>query len=224
MNFNNEPRDSDDLDLVVVYTTTDQVTAALAGSCLEGEQIPFMVRHEGLQSTLGIPSFGSFNPAIVPLELLVPAKYAEEAIKVLQVWEQSREPEPGAAADENKTPPMRVKKIVFAICMMMVGFNIAAGAFYPGSLLIVVPVTGLLLLSLPGYLYWNHLHRLGYEWPTISDAHRIRWCCAKHAYELPPASEVETLPGIERNSESIIQFLINIDEYKRGARKKDSGE
>ena len=75
----------------------------------------------------------------------------------------------------------------------------------------------LLVVSLFGFSYKLHLHRLGYEWPTLMDANwillRLGW---RKAYRLPPAADVETLPEIgSGDPDSIIAFVKRLERHRR---------
>lgn len=210
----NQFQDSDDLNLVTVFSTADSSMASLAASCLEAEEIPCMIRNQDMQNMLGLGTIGGFNALLGPIELLVPDNYVAQATTILKSWQL---PDSPRRADRPKTLIETIAKFFF---ILMLFVNVTTAVYVPSLLLIIIPITGFLLLCIPSYMYLQHMHRIGYEWPMLGDAIAILWSCRGRAYDLPPAAEVETVPGFRRDSESIIEFLNKLKVYKRDAARQ----
>lgn len=65
------------------------------------------------------------------------------------------------------------------------------------------------------YAYLLRLRRLGYEWPALVDANDVYWNCFPYARILPPAADVEMIPGGERTPRHLVQFTKALKEYRR---------
>lgn len=209
-----EADETADLKLVTVFSTADSSMASLAATCLESEDIPCMIRNQDMQNMLGLGTIGGMNALLGPIELLVPGEYAGSAVEVLKGWQL---PDSPRRADRPRTLTEKVAKFFF---ILMLSVNVTTAVYVPSLLLVLIPITGFLLLCIPGYMYLQHLRQIGYEWPTLGDAIAILWRCRGRAYDLPQASEVETLPGFRRDSESIVEFLNSLKNYKRDAVKR----
>ena len=74
-----------EVELVPVFSTPDQGRVALAKSLLEGEQIDYMVRGEGVQDLLAWGrALTGFNPVVGPVDFLVRAEDAARARELLR--------------------------------------------------------------------------------------------------------------------------------------------
>jgi len=63
---------SDDLDLVTIFESGNAALLAIAKSILDGAEIPYMVKGEGLQNLFGMGQIGSgFNLITGPAEIQV---------------------------------------------------------------------------------------------------------------------------------------------------------
>jgi len=78
------PVGTPDAELVSVLATGDAAILAVAGSLLEGENIDYFVRGDGLQDLFGIGRVTGFNFAMGPAEIWVRMDDAERAREVLQ--------------------------------------------------------------------------------------------------------------------------------------------
>ncbi len=75
-------------ELVLVYTANSYSDYLLAVSLLEEENIPFLVKNEGVQSLFGLGVVGTgFNPVTGPIELHVQGEDAERAVEILSSHE-----------------------------------------------------------------------------------------------------------------------------------------
>ena len=74
-------------ELVLVYTANSYSDYLLAVSLLEEENIPFLVKNEGVQSLFGAGIVGAgFNPITGPIELHVQSADAERAVEILATF------------------------------------------------------------------------------------------------------------------------------------------
>lgn len=72
-------------DLVTVYVSGDVYMVGLVKSMLEGEEIPYLVKNENLQSLFGYGVIGAgYNPILGPPEVQVPKELEELALEVLK--------------------------------------------------------------------------------------------------------------------------------------------
>lgn len=74
---------SNDVQTVVVFQTSDAGVAAVAKTLLESEQIDYFVRGEGLLNVFGWVSGGGPNYVVGPAEFLVRERDAARAIELL---------------------------------------------------------------------------------------------------------------------------------------------
>jgi hypothetical protein len=77
------PEPTPDVELVPVLVTGDAGLIALAKSLLDGEEIDYFVRGEGLQDLFGLGRITSFSFAMGPAEFWVRADDAERARDLL---------------------------------------------------------------------------------------------------------------------------------------------
>ena len=77
------PEPTPDVELVSVLATGDPGVIALARSLLEGEEIDYFVRGEGLQDLFGLGRITGFSFAMGPAQFLVRADDAERARALL---------------------------------------------------------------------------------------------------------------------------------------------
>ena len=73
-----------DVELVSVLTTSDPALIAVAQSLLDGEQIDYFVRGDGLQDLFGAGRIAGFNFALGAAQFVVRAEDAERARELLQ--------------------------------------------------------------------------------------------------------------------------------------------
>ena len=73
-----------DSKLVCVLATGDQAQIAVAKSLLDGADIPYMVKNEGVQDLLGFGRLGTgYNPLTGPIEIWVDERDAFQAKEIL---------------------------------------------------------------------------------------------------------------------------------------------
>lgn len=75
--------DCRDLDLRTVLQTSDLGVIALAEGILEGEQIPYLARGEGLQDLFGLGRLVPVNPISGPVSIQVAAENEVRAGELL---------------------------------------------------------------------------------------------------------------------------------------------
>lgn len=68
--------------------------------------------------------------------------------------------------------------------------------------------------ALSGLFLMRYLHQQGYTWATLEVAAAVIRKVGRKAYAIPPADEVETLPGFKRNAECLIAIAKLVDKYK----------
>src|SRR5262245_48695545 len=73
-----------DLDMVSVLQTADESLVVFVKSLLDGENIKYVVKGEGIQDLLGLGRFGGFNYVVGPTEILVERDDADRARALLQ--------------------------------------------------------------------------------------------------------------------------------------------
>jgi len=78
------PEPTPDAELVCVLATGDAGLIAVAKSLLEGEEIDYLVRGEGLQDLFGLGRITGFSFAMGPAEFWVRADDAERARALLK--------------------------------------------------------------------------------------------------------------------------------------------
>lgn len=78
------PEPTPDAELVRVFTTGDMGLIAIAKSLLEGEQIDYFVRGEGLQDLFGLGRATGYSFAMGPAEFWVRAEDADNVRALLQ--------------------------------------------------------------------------------------------------------------------------------------------
>lgn len=84
----------------------------------------------------------------------------------------------------------------------------APGVFLCGvsGVMLLMPLLAALALRWMGARLREDLHRKDYKWVTTRDAawifFRLRW----RAYDLPPAHDLETVPGFGPNADSLVAF------------------
>jgi Putative prokaryotic signal transducing protein len=77
------PEPTPDVELIQVLATGDAGLIAVATSLLEGEEIDYFVRGDGLQDLFGIGRVTGFNFAMGPAQFWVRAEDAERARNLL---------------------------------------------------------------------------------------------------------------------------------------------
>lgn len=75
--------DFENVKLITVLKTGNQVKIAVAQSILNSAEIINCVKNETLQNLFGLGAIGGFNPAIGPMELQVESDRFEEAKELL---------------------------------------------------------------------------------------------------------------------------------------------
>jgi putative signal transducing protein len=93
------PDPTPDVAVVSVFATGDAGVIALARSLLEGEEIEYFVRGDGLQDLFGLGRLTGFSYAVGPAEFWVRADDAERARELLEdltVPAEERDPSPDA--------------------------------------------------------------------------------------------------------------------------------
>ena len=78
------PEPTPDVQLVPVLTTGDAGLIAVAKSLLEGEEIDYLIRGDGLQDLFGLGRMTGYNFAMGPAEILVREDDADRAHELLQ--------------------------------------------------------------------------------------------------------------------------------------------
>jgi putative signal transducing protein len=78
------PEPTPDVQLVPVLTTGDAGLIAVAKSLLEGEEIDYLIRGDGLQDLFGLGRMTGYNFAMGPAEILVREDDADRARELLQ--------------------------------------------------------------------------------------------------------------------------------------------
>jgi hypothetical protein len=78
------PEPTPDVELVSVLSTGDAGVIALAKSLLEGEEIDYFVRGDGLQDLFGLGRATSFSYAMGPAQFLVRADDADRVRELLK--------------------------------------------------------------------------------------------------------------------------------------------
>ena len=78
------PEPEPDAELVPVLATGDPGLIAVAKSLLDGEEIDYLIRGEGLQDLFGLGRATSYNFAMGPAEFWVRADDAERARELLE--------------------------------------------------------------------------------------------------------------------------------------------
>ena len=77
------PDPTPDVELVSIFATGDPGVIAVAKSLLEGEEIDYLIRGEGLQDLFGAGRMGGFSYAMGPAEFWVRADDADRARELL---------------------------------------------------------------------------------------------------------------------------------------------
>ena len=77
------PEPTPDVEFVSILATGDPGVIAFAKSLLEGEQIDYFVRGDGLQDLFGLGRMTGFNFAMGPAEFLVRSDDADRARELL---------------------------------------------------------------------------------------------------------------------------------------------
>ncbi|MEN6625267.1 MAG: DUF2007 domain-containing protein [Candidatus Sumerlaeia bacterium] len=209
-------------DLVVVYQSSDIVSASVSVSCLEQAGIPYMTRNRDCENLIGAGTFGTgFNVAAGPFELLVRADRAGEAREALDELL-------AADAEKLRTRPYEEfrevttpRQIVNVLVWFMIIAVVTGSLGYIGNIALAAALflLGMMTLTI-GYGYWRRMRTLGYEWAEIGDANWILLRCRGRALRLPPAADVETIPGGTQDSEGVIDFLNALAIYKRRRREE----
>ena len=78
------PEPTPDVELVRVLTTSDAGLIAVAKSLLEGEEIDYFVRGDGLQDLFGLGRIAGFSFGMGPAEVWVREDDADRARELLQ--------------------------------------------------------------------------------------------------------------------------------------------
>ena len=78
------PEPTPDVQLVSVLATGDASVIAVAKSVLDGEEIDYFVRGDGLQDLFGVGRVTGFNFAVGPAEFWVRADDADRARRLLE--------------------------------------------------------------------------------------------------------------------------------------------
>jgi putative signal transducing protein len=78
------PEPTPDVKLVCVLTTGEAGLIAVAKSLLEGEEIDYLIRGDGLQDLFGMGRITGFNYAMGPAEFLVREDDADRARELLE--------------------------------------------------------------------------------------------------------------------------------------------
>jgi hypothetical protein len=78
------PEPTPDAELVAVFATGNPALIALAHSLLEGEQIDYFERGDGLQDLFGLGRMSSYSFAMGPVQFFVRAEDANRARILLQ--------------------------------------------------------------------------------------------------------------------------------------------
>lgn len=193
-------------ELVEVFTTQDPDLATTACAYFENEQIRF-TRRDGAAGIL--------------FQVFVAQKDTAKAKAIIERWAFLRN-HAKALLEEHS-----YRRITF-VSQLSALWNLIFFApifiFYNSLYLLIVWITapiGILMLLLAiAYSYLLRLRVLGYEWPTLRDANDIFWNCFPYARILPPAADVEMIPGGERSPKHIVQFIKALKEYRRLARTK----
>lgn len=93
------PEPTPDVELVPVLATGDAGIIAVAKSLLEGEEIDYFVRGDGLQDMFGYGRLTSYSFVVGPAEFLVRAEdvdHARELLQGLTVADPKRDSAPDA--------------------------------------------------------------------------------------------------------------------------------
>ena len=77
------PEPTPDVELVSIFATGDPGVIAVAKSLLDGEEIDYLIRGEGLQDLFGAGRMGGFSYAMGPAEFWVRADDADCARELL---------------------------------------------------------------------------------------------------------------------------------------------
>lgn len=193
--------DSGNPKLLTVYSTRDRSGVADAVLYLQDEEIPHAVRDSDPAN--------EFDPTV---ELLVSEEDAARAIAVLDRWDYLWMD--GLTRDKD-TIPNQLGVGAYLAVLFLLPFLTRRGSL----LLFCMALVGTdALVWMLGHAYLRRLRRLGYEGLDARAAFNIRWSCMGHAHNLPPASDVAVLPGYRNDSEHIVNFILNMEAYKRAAR------
>jgi len=80
--------------LVCIFSTGSQAQIAVAKSLLDGADIPFMVKNEGVQDLLGFGRMGTgYNPLTGPIEIWVDEKDSFQAKEIISDLDNPSEEE-----------------------------------------------------------------------------------------------------------------------------------
>lgn len=194
-------RFSSEFELVSLICTPDVVRVRDASTVLDNAGIPYMQNHNESSLSSG------------EIELLVPSDYVETAMNAIE--SPDNDPKVFHAA---MLPDWVERFILFVFVSYIVVFMfvllVTTGLFMLGVIAVMALLARYLLALVSGISYCSRLKQLGYEWPTIRDARIIRARFGKLAYKVPPAADVEVLPGISRSREGLIQFMMILRMYK----------
>ncbi len=198
-------------ELVTVFESDDRVAISLAKGMLEQAEIPYIVKNEGLQELFGYGRMGTgYNPIVGAIQLQVDREYAEAARGLLNEIRV----EATRKGLEERSTGMRAFYRWMAF-LILAGTFLSYFRLWPAGAIILLVVGGgwgvLTLYALPLKRY---LHKQGYSWVNLAETRWIFLKVGRKAYKIPPAQEVETLPGFKRNAESLIAIAKLVDKYK----------
>ena len=215
--------------LITVFRTTDSLQANLASSVLEQEDIRCMVRDHATQNLIGVGNLAGYNPLFGAIEILVQepdAAQARSALEVIEWQNGSIEAAEKSSADkdtESGLSAFRKWKEPFALYLLMEGPTIwlALSSGFVGLAIVFFLLTSI------GYLAYQHMkyvHQLGYEWASLLDSVWMRFLLRTEAYKIPPASDLQLVPGFQRNVVYLIEQVKQMRSQSGEKQRRRGGE
>lgn len=203
---------------VVIMATPDPLLASRAAMLLEEAHIACQVSDQGSGGNGLEESEPGDAGGAGRIRVRVPAQDAFDAVRLLRSLRQAGTVIEGP--DFSKS--IRMIRNITVVALACILLSPISSWFVPVGMFLLCPALAMAfpiaMFCVPGYFYRQRMNRLDYDWPTVMDAGVIFWQLGKDAHSIPPASDLEMIPGYGRSCEGVISFVLDRAEYLKFAR------